>query len=246
MRMKDTTERCFLDYLSGIPTGRDSVKARSSMIEFLGTNMDTSRRWLMNKRVPVGLMLVKLRYFLEREGYQITELLGLEKAVYNLGKLIAYGVLEFKVVSDRMGYPDKNSLLQLLHGKQGLSGERRAIMEEIVGENEKSLSELPEAPIEEMKERLVIASKTKSVFTGENEELFHLIGVLKGVLIVVLPKLEVIVSDEKSPEYRKKFREESGDNFVFETSNLAHRITQLLNALCGERARNEILGRGKM
>ena len=57
-----------------------------------------------------------------------------------------------------------------------------------------------------------------------------MINDIAALVLELLPKVELAVSDSFSPRDREKIRSRSGEDGVFRLSNI-------LNRLCGERAR---------
>ena len=247
--MRGDTKSCFQDYASRLLNeSGGSVSSRQDLIDFVGTTTDTSRRWIKGEQMPNGLALVKLRYFLEKKGYEIIEFLELEKYVYNLGLLIAYRIIEFNSVCSDIGYTS-DSLLDLLHGKARISTIKMDLLQLILNKKENSLNTIlakhrPKADMEQDYGKLDETSAVVGEKKIKHEKIRRLVTALHELSQALIPDIEVMISENVSPDERREFREESKDT-VFHASNSSYVVAELLSALCGEKAREDAIARLK-
>jgi hypothetical protein len=220
------TSESLKDYLTRFQWGKGGCyNSLKPMADFLGVGPRTIQRWWIGKSQPLGLVLVKLRYFLEKCGYEIQEFSHLDQVVYDLGRLIAFGQLNYEEISRQFGYTDHAELLQVLHGMHNFSDVKQRLAVEICA-TVKQKMQLNQIPIKQ--------NESNSISSiSENEALCLLRSIFEQTS-VLLPRLEALVSDKVSPDQRRQFREKAGKSLPFDLANRFHRV---LNALCSERAR---------
>ncbi|MFA6494877.1 MAG: hypothetical protein WC246_00725 [Candidatus Paceibacterota bacterium] len=233
--MNGMTSACLKDYLSHLTFGeKGCVKGRAALMNFVGIkNSDTISRWAKGQ-VPIGLVLVKLRYFLEQKGYEVVELGALDAHVYQLGKLIAIGKISFDQVVQNLGLAHESEVLQVLHGRRGLSADRMKKVELMCARH--SDQNLGRFVASNNGEQNVPKSEASAYGSLESETL-HLLKGVDEIVSLLLPRLEKMVIDENASEQRRLFREHAGRQLVFDLSNRFYKATKMLNALCSEKAR---------
>ena len=248
-----TTAACLTDYLSKIEWGSKKTTEQCMPIaEFAGVGQPSIRRWHADRILPVGLELVKLRYFLEQQGYQVAELEALNSHVRILGKLIVYGALDLQVAVDRLKFPDKSKMFRLLHGGCFTSPERSEVIATIcqensqnplvaaIGRQEVAIPEL--APPQSLPSAQV--SHAEDALT-EDEKTIRLLQSLNGLVTVLSQNLEKMLSEGYTAGQRHAFREKAGRALIFDQSNLLHTFNQQLNGLCSETARRDLMSAKK-
>ncbi|HRY52459.1 MAG TPA: hypothetical protein P5089_01255 [Candidatus Portnoybacteria bacterium] len=243
-RIYGTTKECFWHYLSELSEkGKESEDSRKFFIDFLGSSQRTISDWLAHKYLPHGFVLIKLRYLLEKEGYQIHELGKLSPSIRDLGWLIAFGHLDANQVYQAIGVDSCNRLYSVLHGQRGISKERMLKVEQIVATH-RELIELTKTSnalqnqsvqiekIEEKKENI------KSVPNWPIEqEMTSLLKALESNIFLLLPRLEYILSPIVPVAQRQKIRDFAGRQLLFDLSNKLDYCVTLLNAACSEKTR---------
>lgn len=239
------TLECIIDYLNQLPEGKNSVQARTLLMKFVDIGRpDTIARWRKGTNKPLGLPLIKLRYFLEAQGYEVKELKALDKKIYNLGKLIAFNVVSFKEVSQRLGYAKDNGLSRVLHGKRNVLPEKIEKLDKILADLSDKLIKLPGIKKEQSSQDKALTA-TRPIDIQEpvvyDETLFQetkeLLSTLDSTIALLEPRLKILLSDKTTAEQRQAFREIAGRHLVFDLSNRSHGLTELLMALCSEKAR---------
>ncbi len=223
---------CLSHYLGQLPwEGKGCVEARKPLADFLGINPATIRCWFVGSAKPLGLQLVKLRYFLEERGYDVQELHKLPGPVMALGKAIAYGKIGFDDAVEKIHMSQGSELLQVLHGNRGVSNERMATIVRICGDTPFQEGERP-APADPTGEPAQAAPSGKT-----EEEIINLLNSLDGLCALLEPRLGRMLSNAVTPEQRQAFREKAGRHRVFDMANRFFRLNKQLNALCSEKAR---------
>lgn len=235
--MKETALTCLKDYLTHLVFGeKGCVSGRVPLMKFVGIkNPDTISRWAKGK-MPMGLVLVKLRYFLEQKGYEVIELEALDTRVYQLGKLIAIGKISFDQVVQNLGLAKESEVLQVLHGRRGLSDDRVKKVELICARySEQDLGRF----LPTNNKEAIVPSSGVGAFEPLEDETLHLLKSVDEALVLLIPRLERMVVDRSgnASEQRRLFREHAGRQLVFDLSNRFYKATKMLNALCSEKAR---------
>lgn len=231
------TQDCLKHYLSQLPwSDKGCAEARKPMADFLGVRSDSIRRWLVTDIQPIGLVLVKLRYFLEEKGYRITELETLKKPVRMLGKLIATQQITWEEAVERIQFSNASELLQVLHGNRGLSSERMVIVARICADYSED-EETHHAAAPPWKNQMAPTETPNKKGVRIEEDVIHLLDALNGLCAVLEPRLEYMLSEGFTPEQRQLFRERAGRVRVFDLANRFFGLNKQLNALCSEKAR---------
>lgn len=229
---RGTTAECLKHYGGAIKnSGPDGAAARAPMATFTGANERTVRDWLLGRVPPVGKFIVKARYFLEQQRYAVSELKQLDPLVHELGRLMAHGAIGFDEAVKALGVPGDRYLLRILHG--GIVSMARAtwvdaarkLVEERRDRMPVQYSRATAGPAK----RLVISSAPG----GRLSERELVLQALAGLVQLTIPLAERALSNSFSPEERARLRESTGGDGIFRLSNL-------LNRLCGEKARERI------
>lgn len=246
---RGTLDEC-LRHMASTPFDTD---ARDSLAKFAGVTVHPSAyRWLARRSDPVGEQLLRVRYYLEHIGYDVEELRGIDSAVADIGRMIAFRVLEVDDLVTELGYGGtmssaRSQTYRLLLGKSGQESEKmskvrelaasfRDILDEkrsgtpkirpITGSGESSVDLERPKPVIEFQAKAVRSQPTPS-----NSE--RMVVSLAHSVLAMIPLAEAMLSDGVSAEDRKRLRDLAGGDGVFRLSNL-------LNRLCSERARNEL------
>ncbi len=238
--MKGTTAECLAHYAQTLPppASKNVKQARQHLVDFCGVGMPAVSEWVLGRRLPVGDPLVKLRFFLELMGYEVAELKRLNRAAYQLAEMIAFGLSIQEAVAIT-GLAKTQSVHALALGKTGTMKDR----ETRIDREWNTRKEAIESKRNEWRERLGVSTEqaepvskkpqphvqtvSTSTHGSDLETLGHLI-------LAMIPLAERVVSDDFSPAERRRLREMTFDTGVFRLSNA-------LEALCGETAREQVL-----
>jgi hypothetical protein len=218
---------------------------REALASFCDVKADpTVRRWLSKASPvkPAGAPLIKVRYYLEHLGYQVTELRSLPEPIRDLGRLIAFGVVTFEDVMEAIDIPKTKSgsqLYTILHGDQGVSDDRMRKITAFVKEYRQYLSEaLAKAPKLNYLNGGVMRRDTTPRPASQlpagaprQAEKTELAAAAVAHAITSLHALLRLAETHLNLEGREQVRRIAGNRVVFETSNM-------LQGLCSETAFN--------
>ncbi|MBI4127614.1 MAG: hypothetical protein HY459_00935 [Parcubacteria group bacterium] len=236
-----TTEECLAHYVGQFPMGEVSSQALQPIAEFFGA--PRYRRliqgWLTGRAKPQGENLIKIRFFLQSRGYRVVELEWLTPTVRQLGVLVAHNVENINSLVREIGYGSRDSLVEVLRGKQGFSLRRLRMIDEILARHQSHFpSGLPET-VQRKEVSLVsqepLPSRPRRLRKVTNGLPGHrgFLTILAHLIQASVPLLEQILSEEFSAEERRELRKLTGGDTIFRFSNL-------LEKLCSEQARKQI------
>jgi hypothetical protein len=130
------------------PHGKKGLaKARKPIADFCDVNESAVKDWLSyteNPRPPVGETEVRLKCFLDLNGYRVIELERLSRTVRNFAELIGFGLLSGKNAGELLGYKNPGNLYPVLRGDEeygGVSKEREAKMFDLWKEKKDELEQ---------------------------------------------------------------------------------------------------------
>lgn len=192
--------------------------------------------WLDNP--PRGLFLVKAMHLLRVRGYQIAELSSASKTIISLMEAISVGKATIDEARAASGYRENDSLYRVIFGKNGCSPIVIDALENFVisCQQNPALNYLPKAEATSEK-----PEQLKSDKPGEFV-IANLIKAFDHTGLALLPFLESLINKSGADE-RQEIRNQLGEKGrgIFPISNNLFRISQLLNALCSEKAREGYL-----
>lgn len=231
-----TLEQC-LEMIPGID--RD-FSIRKTLARLVGMSNESVYRWFRqdgNSYRPAGLARIQVGYFCETIGFEVKEVTELGGDAYHLGKLLAFSVIKLDDIATKLN-ANRSQVLAFLRGDHGFSEARKKVANQVAndvsllaecqrqkGELEKSLNLLPCPQKPEVKTPSLVGQTPIQFNDACIEALGH--G-LRGLL----PLLEIVISDDFSPEERTRVREIAGSKTVLQFSNG-------LVQLAGERARKD-------
>lgn len=222
--------------------------------EFVGATPASVHAWAKGKRQTEGVKLIKLWVFLREAGYASPEFEKMQPFNKLLCRLLAYSIITIEEVQQIVNVARSSTAIQVMFGRKpanpsmnvddldDLFGEQLVKAEQAFSQR---LDELGFAiktgePADEAKLGAPLV-EAKPVSTHVPEGLVTTtrddasIMTLATLLSAALPLARNINSNRCTPEDRSRFRDLMGDGGVFEISNI-------LNALCSERARKEMKG----
>lgn len=227
----------------------NKCQTRNLICDLIGINRPTGLRWFGKMQtIPSGVNRLKLQLILEMFGYVITERTGVSDAQQELADQLALGVID---TNDRalLSFVSQDNVLRWADGKTQPTRENLAklltiLMSKRISFQEKrkswedTLSSLQLVAVtKQTPTRVVVTQPTHSPERNRSDdERAQAIEVLAHLVLAAKPLAVSILSDDFSPEERTRLRELATvgrSNGVFELSNL-------LNRLCGEKARDEI------
>jgi len=207
------------------------------MADFTGAAIRGSvDRWLNKGRLPIGIYLLKLRFFLEALGFKIRELSMLDPVIYSFAKAIAYNSIDLDQALELTKLSDRSGVLRIVLARQSTSQDRLRLMEEVVSKHKKDV-ELAEATLlKKLQFKQKAVSETRAFtlpeppISSSDKYKEEIIGVTANLAKTMLVLANLIDSENFSASDRGRLREQSGKNTIFLLKNV-------LTHLCGERAR---------
>lgn len=203
--------------------------------DFVGAARKSVRRWVAGSHTAKGVYELRLWYFLEAAGYDVPLVDEFNRYV---AQLLAHSIITMDEARQYCGVLSDQTAFHILRGQTPM---HPAV----------TLSELQELHDDELQASVAsLAGKLQSAIVAEADESVEqltdtppadaisrvartsvLVTVLADQLKAVLPLTEIAIKDW-SAEERSTLRELVGDESMFVLSNN-------LNALCSERARNQ-------
>jgi len=226
----------------------------NSISRLFGINERTGHAWFLTyDQLPLGEKAMKLIYFLKLAGFKVTgEPETTDKVLKRVADQVALGVTDCEEIAIRL-HTTAKVVLSNIHRGAGVSQTRLEEYRTLAHENQKKaekvltewkevISELGITEPEEVSNDVPTAMPAVSpqpepepkAFLPETKE--ALIGTLAALIMAGLPLAERILSDEFTPADREELRRRTAtarSNGVFDLSNR-------LDRLCGETARQKI------
>ncbi len=142
-----TTTECVRHYFEGVQDNENDPK-NSALAEFLKIPYaPTIRRWMLGEIAPIGQLLIKVRYFLQSQGYVVTELVALDPEVALLGKWFAYGEMTIDEVATVLGYSSTTGriiqTLVVLRGESAPAGSKMRRIKRFIAARAPSAAVVP-------------------------------------------------------------------------------------------------------
>ena len=233
------TMDCLKEYLRNLPHNVNLAEATKPIIDFVGASTRSLDDWFDGKTKPIGLTMLKLRYFLAQEGYCVAEVGTLRISVRQLGELVARGKINVEEIYQEIGFDRAARLVSLLLGDINTSSQRFEAIERLVAgcdKDLKSLVSVQSGGMTDGDERQKI-EKGGTAEIHHSQEIIHLLRELKGIVDLLNPKLKHLLSDGTSVDQRVNFREAAGRDLGFDLPNAFDCCVLRLNALGSEKAR---------
>jgi hypothetical protein len=132
--LKECVEHLARRFNETFPKGKKGIsRFRKPMADFCGVGDTTIASWLsdVGHRLPMGEIEVKLKCFLDLNGYRVIELERLPRAIRNFAELIGFGLLTTDRAAELLGFARGSTLYPVL-SQEGrdttLSREKQAKM----------------------------------------------------------------------------------------------------------------------
>jgi len=258
--IKGDTETCWVHYVYEVYP-HNSAEEKEILIRYARVQEGTLRRWL-NLAMPEGQNLLRLRCFLGHRGYGVLELEKLNGLVKALVYLIADWKMSLVEASDKLGYKQTGTLIQVLLGSVGMSDERLNMWRHLImgyadtktvqketltfacGDDVKTTQKetLPRDNVEvkRVEEVPVLVQfnhqELQSSIRRVNGTCRWEVESLAALVRAMLPLAERVLSDEYTEQDRERLRTLANEDGVFRLSNA-------LNGLCGPRMRVRVMNK---
>ena len=127
-----------------VPKGsRGAMESKRPLAEFCGVTIDSVTRWLSGA-TPIGEQRIRLMCFLDSAGYRVIELERIPKVQRGFAELVGFGLISSQEASELLGYAEKSTLLKVLAGQQGASGDKNQRMWDYWKEKKETLEQKKE------------------------------------------------------------------------------------------------------
>jgi len=246
-----STEECLRHFVQAHPEINEpktkEFRVRNTISRLLDVSQATAYDWFCKFNMPNGERLLRLRYFLELNGYRLSDRHYASEVLRVFSNHLALQAISLADAASYIGLLP-SAVLSIAMCRQGTSPQSEQKLVELVELNQEAAAEKLKAwqatiesfgfaqpPQEEIVAPVVQATEpvVKEVDKDVSKDV---IEILARLIQAACPLAELILSDNFSAEDRCRLRELTGNgrtNKVFELSNS-------LNRLCGERARKEM------
>ena len=198
--------------------------------------------WLSGKKIPTGLNMIKMAYYLHRNSFPVVELASATPTIILVIKILANDIATPREATDAVGYKEESDLYKVLLGKRGYSDKAYNAMQLVIKQYSSKI-----APSEMMGIPTHDTSTALPTTPCPNQDqltidLLHTIGSIGVCLEPLLKKLT-----ESTPEERQNFRTSLGtdERGLFQMSNAFYRVAGLMNALCSEKSLGNFISKTK-
>lgn len=227
--IRGTTQECLTHLGRQVPSSDVERGAFYKPIaDFTRRSHSTVGRWFKGESAIEGESLLRLRYYLTKLGYQVSELEMLHPTIRELGRVIAEGKIEFEKAVDLIGIDRDQLYRTVLRGVMPLDDRLERIAElvkELGGGTSAGRSE-------RVVTREVASRKGDQANAGLSRE--DTILSLACLIKAATPLAQAIVSDAFSAEDRQRLRDLAGKDGVY-------RLSTIMNRLCSEAARSHFV-----
>lgn len=213
------------------------------LVDFLKVGQKPVRNWKELRKEPRGLIIIKIRYLLEKLGYEIIELSKLTRSIRQFGKLVSFGYVDINVAYKEIGIDRAGRLLDVLHGEKTLQPDRLFKIREIVARHKEDLENIANA-CEKPHNNFTDKAPQKPAKVSDNrtdQETVFLLSALKSITNLLSPRLDTLLFDDVSAEQRRQFRNTATGALIFNLANEFDICVFRLNALCSEETRKRHL-----
>ena len=192
----DDCFRHFAEAMSRIfPKGSVKVyQARKPLGEFCGVNSHTASDWILRGANLEGIKWFRMAFFLQIQGYGVTDLDRIGEVTRNFAALIVFGLLTVDEAQRLLNYEQLKNLYRILRGENKLPDDKSQIMWNIWKERKNDLFlkmnearqkyYIPElSKVEKRDKRSEIPLKeTTPIYAGEVKAVLDIMRGLKGLL----------------------------------------------------------------
>jgi len=231
-----------LAHLKSAVQDEDYVEMRRKIAAFTTVTEVSVERWFGEAHEPSGESLLRLRFYLDLHGYNVTELHEIQGAVLDAGRIFAFGIVPLSEIAQMVGYPDGRSGIDtLLRLFRGVSKAPQARLQQFA-----TLVELYRGSLSEKQQSISKIDAVHRKYANLNNSVHKfpalapkpapdmhtsILETLSGMVKGMIPLAKLVASDEFSEEERKLLREMAGETGVFTLANELYRM-------CGARSRD--------
>jgi hypothetical protein len=229
--IKGTFKECLQHYL------KKYAKDSTVICGFTTITTSSERRWRTKGILPVGVNLIRVIYFLDLLGYQIEEIVQLDKVTYIVGKAVAFDLITADAVAIEIGVlsnsfyryfygakasPDTLVKIEALASQFGAQVEARS-----TEETAKLFAALNISPSELRKRSVLAASATAGAHQSESfgKNTDDLIAMFESACLITRTTGEQLLAS--SVEVRKALRKrmsQGEDAAIHKTYEVLHKL----------------------
>ncbi len=189
-----------------------------SVAEVAGVGVDAVHRWKKKGRVPIGEILLRVRFLLFYVGYQVDELSQLPKDLFLAAEAVALRLVLMKWIADLLGLTEDSARRVLLGSRETQPDN---IEQVVTWYHEQGMEDFVEEGREKMKKILGVAGAPLACDAGGHQQfIVSAVANLKA-LEYFTARLE---TDEFTEEERQLFRD-LGHERVMRVANQLFRLT---------------------
>lgn len=238
---QQTTERAWQTFARTLPQGtKNCTTEREDICGFVGVNQHTVRRWITADSVSGvrGLTVVKLRCFLELQGYEIAELRSLNRLIRTFAEILGHSVVSLedtcREIEGEVSQRAIDRIYDLILGRTQTALEpKMRIIQAFVDTHKDKLNEKKRGLVTNRSDEVPVitteqqpAQEKRDSGVTQSREREH--TVIRQLVISLVPAfrrvIELVVSDEFSSQDRRNIRELVGDD-LFKLSTAMNRLS---------------------
>jgi hypothetical protein len=172
----------------------------------------TVRRWLSGHNMPRGDTKLKVIYFLEKRGYLVKEVAGVEEFLKDFSRLIATNIISYSDAVHAAGYTADKDLFRVLMGGSGGTEDRRAKIKQL-------LENYPDEILANRPNFTVSNEEKALADTNEDAKKEAIMQSFAGGIKSLMPLMSILASSEFSDDDRARLRKIVGNQTFFDFSN---------------------------
>lgn len=245
--MTGNSREC-LEHFFGQVVAENNKNQNNFFLSYLElSSVDVIQSWANKERSPYGFRLVKIIFLLQTLGYQVTDVKNLPEPALKIIAALGTNSIKPPLAAIKIGYRTVDHLSRVLLGKTNPSKKSLVKMSEVLKQypiDNGLISIIHQVflPPPDSHYQAPVAKKPISVLATDNSQQRLLAAFLKIVgnsTQTLEPILEKYISQTDS-QIRQELRDfielEAAPLNLFKISNSVFRLSQLLNALCSEKA----------
>lgn len=212
----------------------DQLKQRNGIADLLGIFHSTGRKWFTNFVLPKGTNLIRLQIFLELCGYVPSERFVLQPFMRKLSDALGLSRMPLQQISE-LADADPTSMMRWALGEVRPNKTFEKNLPVLLEMLEKSVESVRQEWIEKIKSLNLETVKVRGAPYNNGVAKESVVSTLADLICHAEPLARRLVSDEFNSEDRRRLREITSTD---DRSHLVFQLSNHLNRLCGEKARD--------
>ena len=226
-----SAEECMILFSQGLSDRpRKRSEQQSGMMNATGVGQPTVHQWCSGKRMPGGIILIKLWFYLSSIGYRVVELEKLHPTLFGVARLLTNGQITAEAMASDFGLSAGTTkhLIGELMGRETATPKRMQQYASVLAKFPDSNRPQPTVTLPQPKNVVQLRELSSSKQSAPGLSITILGEVLHGQVASMRPMVEIALQ-QLSPAERQELRQLIGAKGLFELSTY-------LNALCSEKA----------